>query len=148
MTMNYLESFLEEKGGAETRRPLTDKTDETPFVDSVSSPRTSLSAHAQPNQSPQAVEAFKPRRGFIVSTAASARCRNCGNAGEVPHHLSLVFWQFWNRSTLQALLDSMRQDERLNWIAHGEVRLEDGAGNVRYLRERDGRFVEIDLSRS
>lgn len=99
-------------------------------------------ATPQPSKEPEPIAHSRPHRGFLVSTDGSARCLHCGNAGMIPHHLSMVFWKFWDRATLQLLVSSMRMDERLHWIASHEVQVSDSAGGVRYLREQDGRFVE------
>jgi hypothetical protein len=64
-------------------------------------------------------------------------CDACGARGRVPHANSLVFWQFWSRSVLAALVEQMREGERLNWIAHHLVKLQ-GPDGERVLQEKDG----------
>jgi hypothetical protein len=83
-----------------------------------------------------------PARGFIVSADGTARCRNCGCAGRIPHHLSPIFWKFWSRDQLAALHAAMKADERLNWIAYRGAAVEDSSCNRRFLREEDGYFAE------
>lgn len=81
-------------------------------------------------------------RGFLVAIDGSTVCRNCSAKGSIPHHLSLIFWQFWTRAQIAALIAAMQDDERLNWIAKGLVRV-DGPNGVRELREIDGFWVEV-----
>jgi hypothetical protein len=50
MMMNYLDSFVEEKRRAEKPLPLTDKTDRTPFVSSVSGSPACSSTHVASHQ--------------------------------------------------------------------------------------------------
>jgi hypothetical protein len=80
----------------------------------------------------------KRRRGFLVSLDGVAVCGMCGERGQVPHHLSLVFWQFWTRGQVSALVQQMEPSECLSWLAHRLVRLQAADGTKRHLREQDG----------
>jgi hypothetical protein len=77
-----------------------------------------------------------------VALDGSTACPRCGEKGHIPHHLSLIFWTYWNRERIATLTDAMRPDERLAWIGHRLVRLEDVEGNVRFLRERNGEWAD------
>jgi hypothetical protein len=85
----------------------------------------------------------KPPRPFPVALDGSTCCPACGQAGKIPHHLSLLFWRFWTRSQLAALLEAMRPDERLAWLAKELVRVEGPGGQSRELREVSGRWNEV-----
>lgn len=76
MMMNYLDSFLEEKRRAEKPLPLTDKTDRTPFVSSVSGSPARLSTHVASDHSSQMVE--------------SQNCEIVPNRGDCPPILSEI----------------------------------------------------------
>lgn len=97
MMMNYLDSFVEEKRRAEKPLPLTDKTDRTPFVSSVSGSPACSSTHVASHQfrqtgksqdceaseiTPVRVDAPRP------SLAKLPRCRPprapCGDALSTP----------------------------------------------------------------
>jgi hypothetical protein len=84
----------------------------------------------------------KHMRRFLVALDGTTACPRCGERGYIPHHLSLLFWKYWDREQVAALADSMRSDERLAWLAHRLVRLEDTGGNVRFLRECNGQWVD------
>jgi hypothetical protein len=53
----------------------------------------------------------------------------------------MIFWQFWSRPVLAALVTRMREDERLNWLAHRLVKLQAAAGGERILREEAGTWT-------
>lgn len=85
----------------------------------------------------------KPSRPFLVAIDGSTACPACGQAGNIPHHLSLIFWRFWTREQLASLVEVMRPDERLAWLAKGLVRVESAGGQSRELREVGGRWNEV-----
>jgi hypothetical protein len=84
----------------------------------------------------------KRQRRFLVALDGSTACPRCGEKGYIPHHLSLIFWRNWTRDQLAALLCVMRPGERLAWLGHRLVRLEDANGCVRFMRERNGEWVD------
>ena len=84
----------------------------------------------------------RPRRKTLVSLDGAFVCGKCGMKGHVPGHMSLIFWTFWSRTQLQALVDAMRPGERLHWIAHRLVRVQTADGRERHLREEDGAWRE------
>jgi hypothetical protein len=85
----------------------------------------------------------KPPRPFLVALDGSTVCPACGQAGNIPHHLSLIFWRFWTREQLASLVEVMRPDERLAWLAKGLVKVESAGGQSRELREVGGRWDEV-----
>jgi hypothetical protein len=85
-------------------------------------------------------KAFRP---FLIAIDGATACPSCGQAGRIPHHLSLIFWTFWSHTRLAALLDAMRPDERLSWLAKGLVRVEGTGGQCRELREMGGQWNEV-----
>jgi hypothetical protein len=103
---------------------------------------------ARPNEaarvtpSPIKTLAGEHARRFLVALDGSSTCPRCGEKGYIPHHLSLLFWTYWTRERVAALVDAMRPDERLAWFGHRLVRLEGGDSNVRLMRERDGEWIE------
>jgi hypothetical protein len=60
----------------------------------------------------------KRKRGVRVTRDGIAICRWCDATGEIPHHLATPFWLFWTHDRLAAVLEQMRPDERIAWIAH------------------------------
>jgi hypothetical protein len=82
-------------------------------------------------------------RPFLVAIDGSTCCPACGQAGRIPHHLSLIFWKFWTREQLAALVEAMRPDERLAWLAKGLVKVESADGQTRALREVGGRWDAV-----
>lgn len=85
----------------------------------------------------------KSSRPFLVAIDGTTCCPACGQPGRIPHHLSLIFWRFWTREQLAALVDTMRPDERLEWLAKGLVRVEGADGQSRELREVCGGWDEV-----
>ena len=73
----------------------------------------------------------KSSHSFIVAIDGSTCCPACGQPGRIPHHLSLIFWRFWTREQIAALVEAMRPNERLAWLAKGLVRLEGADGQGR-----------------
>ena len=70
----------------------------------------------------------------MVDLDGKMRCNRSDQRGVVPHHLSPIFWRFWNRTRLAALLEMMRNDENLQWLGHRLVCLRALDGSERYLR--------------
>jgi len=75
------------------------------------------------------------------------RCDRCDQRGMVPHHLSPIFWRFWNREQLATLVEQMREGERLYWLAHKLVKLQ-GPDGEPYMRETDGAWAVEVANRS
>jgi hypothetical protein len=82
-------------------------------------------------------------RPFLVAIDGSTCCPACGQAGRIPHHLSLIFWKFWTRDRFAALVEALRPDERLAWLGKGLVRVEGADGQSRELRQVGGRWNEV-----
>ena len=85
----------------------------------------------------------KSSRPFLVSLDGITCCPACGQAGQIPHHLSLIFWRFWTREQLAALVEALRPDERLAWLAKGLVKVASAGGRSRELREMGGHWNEV-----
>jgi hypothetical protein len=103
-------------------------------------PRPNEAARVTP--SPIQALAGERTRRFLVALDGSTACPRCGEKGYIPHHLSLIFWIYWSRERMEALADAMRPDERLAWLGHQLVRLEDVAGKIRLLRNTDNEWIE------
>jgi hypothetical protein len=112
-----------------------------PRLTKLTEPPDAAPAVATVTAAPLPALVHKRRRGFMASLDGTVRCRKCGNRDIVPHTASLIFWKFWTRAMLGALVEQMREDERLNWLAYRLVKLQAADGNERALREVDGTWT-------
>jgi hypothetical protein len=110
--------------------------------------KVSSVANAAPDETASTTVKPKPARetvrGFLVAIDGTTVCRNCSAKGQIPHHLSLVFWQFWTFAQLTALIAAMSPSEHLIWIGRGTARLQNSDGRTRELVEVDGMWIEAD----
>jgi hypothetical protein len=83
----------------------------------------------------------KGKRGFLTNLAGDVACLRCGEKGQ--HDLVLIFYTFWDRERLSALVRAMRSGEHLLWVEHTQIKLQAPDGTARILHQRDGEWREI-----
>jgi hypothetical protein len=119
-----------------------------PIVDAVplETPPIATATTGDRETKPATKPRRKRKRGVGVTRDGMAICRWCDATGEIPHHLTTAFWLFWTSDCFATVLEQMRPNERVAWLAHRCVCLVAADNTERILYERNGLWsAEPDL---